>query len=167
MKCMFCNKTATVHLTDIVNLKKREAHLCEGCARERNLLRDPPNPQIDLKALMNLLMPPIPAQSKAELPSATEPGCPECGLTYAAFKAEGRLGCGHDYEVFRSILEPLLERVHRAVVHTGKLPIAAHRAAQIEDLRTQMKAAVAIEDYEQAARLRDLIRQQEAQGTPG
>lgn len=167
MKCMFCKKTATVHLTDIVNLKQREVHLCERCARERNLLPDPPGPQIDLKALMNLLMPPIPAQSSAGLPQGTEPSCPECGLTYAAFKAEGRLGCGHDYEAFRPVLEPLLERVHRAVVHAGKLPVAARRAARIEDLRTQMKAAVAIEDYEQAARLRDLIRQQEAEGTPG
>ena len=166
-KCMFCNKPATVHLEDIVNLKRREAHLCERCARERKLLPDPPGPQIDLKALMNLLMPPITVQSGAGLPPATETTCPECGLTYAAFKAEGRLGCGHDYEAFRLVLEPLLERVHRAVIHTGKLPAAARRVAQIKDLQAQMKIAVAIEDYEQAARLRDLIRQQEAEGTPG
>jgi protein arginine kinase activator len=167
MKCMFCNNTATVHIQDIVKMKKRESHMCEQCARERNLLPSPPGPSIDLKALMNLLIPPIAVHSGAGLPPATEPSCPTCGLTYAAFKAEGRLGCGHDYEAFRSILEPLLERVHRAVTHTGKLPVAARRAAQIEDLRGQMKAAVAIEDYEQAARLRDLIRKQDAEGTPG
>jgi protein arginine kinase activator len=162
---MFCNKPATVHLEEVVNLKRREMHLCERCARERNLLPEAPAPQINLKALMSLLMPPLAAP--AGVPQAIEPSCPQCGLTYGAFKAEGRFGCSHDYDAFRPVLEPLLERVHRAVTHTGKLPVNACRLARIEDLRTQMKAAVAIEDYEQAARLRDLIRQQEAEGIPG
>jgi protein arginine kinase activator len=164
---MFCNKPATVFLTDIVNLKKREAHLCDQCARERNLLPDPPGPQIDLKALMNLLMPPSAAPAATGSQPTIEPSCPACGLTYAAFKAEGRLGCGHDYEAFRPVLEPLLERVHRAVVHAGKFPAAARRTARLDDLRNQMKAAVGIEDYEQAARLRDLLRQLETEGTLG
>jgi protein arginine kinase activator len=167
MKCMFCNNPATVHLGNFVNQKKREAHLCEQCARERNLLPDPPAPPIDLKALMNLLMPAIPLQSQGGAAIAAEPVCPNCGLTYAAFKAEGRFGCGHDYETFRTVLEPLLERVHRATTHTGKLPLARSRAAEIEDIRARMTAAAGIEDYEQAARLRDLIRQKEAEGTPG
>jgi len=162
---MFCDKKATMFVKQFVNLKESEVHLCERCARERNLLPNPPGPQIDLKALMNLLMPPIHISSGTD--SATDPNCPKCGLTYATFKAEGRLGCEHDYETFRSILEPLLERIHRAVNHTGKLPVSARLAARIQDLRTQMKEAIAIEDYEQAARLRDLIRQQEAQGTSG
>jgi protein arginine kinase activator len=165
-KCMFCDKKATMFVKQFVNLKMHEVQLCERCARERNLLPDPPSPQIDLKALMNLLIPPIHVPV-GEGTTATEPQCPKCGLNYASFKAEGRLGCGHDYETFRSILEPILERVHRSVVHTGKHPATAQLAARIEELRTQMNAAVAVEDYEQAARLRDLIRQQEAQGTPG
>ena len=166
MKCMFCDNPATVHLTDIVNKKKREAHLCEQCARERNLLPDPPGPQIDLKALMNLLMAPL-QQPGAGPQAAAEPACPACGLTYAAFKAEGRFGCGHDYDAFRPVLEPLLERVHRATAHAGKLPAAARRASELADLKARMKAAAEVEDYEGAARLRDLIRQKEAEGTAG
>jgi protein arginine kinase activator len=163
---MFCNNPATVHLTDIVNKKKREAHLCEQCARERNLLPDPPGPQIDLTALMNLLLSPFQQPQGGALAPAAEPACPACGLTYAAFKAEGRFGCGHDYDAFRVVLEPLLERVHRATAHAGKQPASARRLAELEDLRAKMKSAIAIEDYEQAARLRDLIRQKEAEGTP-
>ena len=167
MKCMFCNNPATVHLGNFANQKKREAHLCERCARERNLLPDPPAPPIDLKALMNLLMPAIPLQVPGGSAIAAERVCPKCGLNYAAFKAEGRFGCGHDYETFRPVLEPLLERVHRAVAHTGKLPLARSRLAEIEAIRARMNAAAAAEDYEQAARLRDLIRHKEAEGTPG
>ena len=71
MKCMFCDNPATVHLTDIVNKKKREVHLCEECARERNLLPDPPGPQIDLTALMNMLLTPLqrPAAERPRRPS--------------------------------------------------------------------------------------------------
>lgn len=156
MKCMFCNKPATVHLTDIVNKKKREAHLCERCARERNLLPEQPGPQIDLKALLSLMV----------APQAAEPTCPACGTTYAAFKAEGRFGCAQDYDAFRAALEPLLERVHRATAHTGKRPAAVQRAArgaELGDLRSRLRAAIKAEEYEEAARLRDLIRVMETE----
>lgn len=162
MKCMFCQNVATVHLTNIVNQLGWEAHLCEDCARERNLLGEAPGPPINLQALVQLLATPL-LTPRPDAPAA----CPACGLTYAAFKAEGRLGCRHDYEAFRSVLEPLLERVHRATVHQGKFPVAAQRFAELEDLQTRMKVAVAAEDYEQAARLRDLIRQKQAEGRPG
>jgi protein arginine kinase activator len=155
---------ATVHLAEIVDKHKREAHLCEYCARERKLLQDPPAPQIDLKALMHILMPPPLAAP------LVEPNCASCGMNYASFKAEGRFGCEEDYEVFRAMLEPLLERIHRAVTHVGKRPTAAARleaAREIEELRARMKHAVEAEDYEEAARLRDLIRQMETEGTPG
>jgi protein arginine kinase activator len=162
MKCMFCEKPATVHLTDIVNKKKREAHLCEQCARERNLLPEQPGLAVDLTALLKLMT--------APRAGAAEAACPTCGMSYAAFKAEGRFGCAHDYDAFRTALEPLLERVHRAVGHAGKLPAAARlaaRRARLDGLRAEMKTAAENEDYEQAARLRDLIRQLEAEGTPG
>lgn len=164
MKCMFCDNAATVHLTDIVNKKKREAHLCEKCARERDLLPQQPQQAINLKALVNMLAGPL--QTPAMPVAPVEIRCPECGLTYGVFKAQGRFGCAHDYQAFASILEPLLERVHRGTQHAGKLPAAARvafRAARLSELHTEMKVAVEGEDYEQAARLRDLIRQIEAE----
>jgi protein arginine kinase activator len=165
MKCQFCDNPATVHLTEIVkgSKRKREAHLCERCARERNLLPDQPVPQIDLKALLQLLVGPL---------APADPGtltCPACGLEYAEFRAEGRLGCPADYDAFRPALEPLLERVHRSVRHAGKVP--AHfrrqvREAELKELRRLLSAAVAGEKYEEAARLRDLIRQKEGSDEP-
>jgi protein arginine kinase activator len=167
---MFCENPATVHLTDIVNKKKREAHLCEKCARERNLLPEQPGPQINLKALLNLMISPFQPPASGAGIAVHEMACPACGQTFAAFKAEGRFGCAHDYDAFEGVLEPLLERIHRATAHAGKIPSStrvAAKTAKIEDLRSQMKAAVEVEDYEQAARLRDLIRKMEAEGTTG
>jgi protein arginine kinase activator len=168
MKCQFCDNPATVHLTKIVNKKKREVRLCEACARKRNLLPAPPQagaPAIDLKALLGLLVGPL-------QPGGADPGsltCPTCGLQYAEFRAEGRLGCPADYDAFRPLLEPLLERIHRSLGHAGKVPVAVRRHlrdAELDDLRRRMQAAVADERYEEAARLRDLIRQKEVPDEP-
>lgn len=165
MKCQTCDDPATFHLTDVVNKKKRELHLCERCARERNLIPDPPGPQIDLKALMGLLAGPFPLLGSAPaepavapVPDPTAGACELCGMTVAEFKAAGRLGCAHDYESLRPALEPLLERIHRGLTHAGKLP----RAVRVRAWKQQMGAAVAAENYEEAARLRDLIRAHES-----
>lgn len=154
MKCFYCGREATVHLTDIVNKKKRQLELCEECARKHELIPESPSPQLNLQALVGLIMgQPTPT---AEVAGLT---CPSCGLQYAAFRADGRLGCPADYEAFRQALEPLLARIHRATRHEGKTPRTAAREAELTQLREQLRAAVAAEHYEDAARLRDLIRQ--------
>lgn len=146
MKCLFCAKPATIHLTDIVHKKKKEMHLCEACAREKNLLPDAPG-ELNVSAVIQLVMDAV---------------CPECGTPYAHFKAQGRLGCPHDYEVFRSLLEPLVERIqNNAVRHVGKVPVRHRRRlarARRVELEAQLRSAVAAERYEEAARLRDVIR---------
>ncbi|MCI0704152.1 MAG: UvrB/UvrC motif-containing protein, partial [Planctomycetia bacterium] len=161
MKCQICGNPASVHLTDIANKKKRELHLCERCARERKLIPEQPGPQLDLKALLNLLMNQFPhsveggGKTSEGIASPPTLACEVCGLTLAEFKAEGRLGCPHDYEALRLALEPLLERIHRCITHAGKAP----KAVRLNEWKKQMQAAISAEDYEEAARLRDLIRQ--------
>lgn len=161
MNCHYCGQPATVHLTDIVNKKKREMHLCDGCAKAHDLLPDGPAAELNLTALVQLIMGQPPAAAEA-----AGLRCPECGLTYTSFRADGRLGCPHDYDAFRPALEPLLDRVHRATRHAGKAPKAAARRAEIGRLRDELAAAVAAERYETAARLRDQIRQKEGADEP-
>lgn len=164
MKCQFCNNPATVHLTKVVNKRKRELQLCEACARKRKLLPGSGAAgtlTVDVKALLGLLVGPL--QPGSHDPNAL--ACPDCGLQYAEFRAEGRLGCPRDYETFRTLLEPLLERIHRSLTHAGKVPSGfreMQRGAELSLLRQQMADAVAGEHYERAAQLRDLIRQKEA-----
>ena len=73
------------------------------------------------------------------------------------FRAEGRLGCPHDYDVFRAGLEPLLQRIHRADPPRRQAPAttgaAPHRHAELVELRQQLRQAVEAEAYEEAARL--------------
>src|SRR5262249_22696527 len=97
--------------------------------------------------------------------------CPVCGIKYMEFRAQGRLGCPHDYSVFRNGLAPLLQRIHRATRHVGKAPRKAmpsgDRLVEIARLRRQLQSAVDAEAYEEAARIRDLLRKKEATDESG
>jgi protein arginine kinase activator len=161
MKCQSCDSPATVHLTDIVSGKKKELHLCQECAEKQKLLS---HQELNLPAILQSLIGHHVGGLSDELARLT---CPVCGIKYMEFRAEGRLGCPHDYTVFRTGLQPLLLRIHRAERHVGKSParLPQRQALQGEmELRRQLRAAVDEERFEEAARLRDLIRQGESQG---
>ena len=162
MKCQSCENQATVHLTNIVNGQKQAIHLCQECAEKKELIKQQ---ELNLSAILQSVIGQHIGQLTDELSRLT---CPVCGIKYMEFKAEGRLGCPHDYEVFQSALEPLLMRIHRSQRHVGKAPRhgAEHKVQQAEltELRCRLRAAVENEAYEEAARLRDLIRQKEASG---
>lgn len=166
MKCQFCSNPATVHLTDIIDQQKKELHLCEACARQQQLLPEPKQ-ELNLPALLNLL---IGQHVSPVTEKLARSACPDCGTSYMEFRHAGRLGCPADYEVFREGLLPILERLHRSTRHTGKVP--RHRAqnaarqAELLDLRHRLRSAVDAERYEEAAGLRDLLRQKEATDEP-
>ncbi len=165
MNCQACEKTATVHLTDIVNGHKREVHLCQGCAEKREILK---HQELNLSAILQSVIGQHVGPMTDELARLT---CPSCGIKYMEFKAEGRLGCHQDYEVFRAALAPLLQRIHRALRHVGKVPVHAVRNAalqtEIMEIRQHLRRAVEAESYEEAARLRDLIKTKESTDEPG
>ncbi len=162
MKCQFCSNPATVHLTDIVNKQKKELHLCQACAEQKKLVN---KQELNLPAILQTLIGAHVGPASDELARLT---CPQCGIKYMEFRAEGRLGCPHDYEVFRAGLEPILQRIHRAGRHVGKSPRHRQRpaaaVAELVELRKQLREAVEAEAYEDAIRLRDQIRQKEATG---
>jgi protein arginine kinase activator len=165
VKCHYCSNPATVHLTDIINGHKRETHLCQACAEKKQLLNQQ---ELNLSAILQSVIGPHIGAVTEDLARLT---CPECGIKYMEFKAEGRLGCPHDYQVFHTALEPLLQRIHRATRHAGKHPRHGRRPAawhaEVIALRHQLREAVDTENYEEAARLRDLLRQKETTDEPG
>jgi protein arginine kinase activator len=164
MKCQFCSNPATVHLTDIVDHEKKELHLCQACAESKQLIKQQ---ELNLPAILQSLIGQHLGKQTDKLSRLT---CPTCGIKYMEFRAQGRLGCPHDYEVFRTGLEPLLQRIHRKTRHVGKVPrrvVPTGKAAELVELRRLLHAAVEAEAYEEAARLRDLLRQKEATDESG
>jgi protein arginine kinase activator len=164
VKCQLCSNPATVHLTDIVNSKKKELHLCQACAESKNLIKQQ---TLDLPAILQTLIGQHLGQPTDELSRLT---CPACGIKYMEFRGQGRLGCPHDYAVFRVGLEPLLQRIHRHTQHQGKVPrrrVPPNQNAELVELRSRLQAAIDSEAYEEAIRLRDLLRRKEATDESG
>jgi protein arginine kinase activator len=165
VKCQFCSKPATVHLTDIVDNQKKEMHLCQACAEAQQLIQ---HKELNLPAILQSLIGQHLGPQTDELARLT---CPACGIKYMEFRAQGRLGCPHDYEVFRNGLTPLLQRIHRCTRHVGKSPARGRpdpaRQAELVELRHRLVRAVDAEAYEEAARIRDLLRKKEATDESG
>jgi protein arginine kinase activator len=165
VKCQSCSKPATVHLTDIVQGHKKELHLCQECAEKQQLIK---HQELNLSAILQTVLGQQLGQPSDELARLL---CPACGIKYMEFRAEGRLGCPHDYVVFQAALEPLLQRIHRGDRHVGKTPRHARHAPawldELVELRRQLRTAIETEAYEEAARLRDLLRQKEAADEAG
>lgn len=160
MQCQNCTNPATVHQTFIVDGQKQVTHLCQTCAEKKQVLV---HQELNLPAILQSL---ITQQLGPVTDSLSRLTCPCCGIQYMEFRAEGRLGCPKDYEVFRVGLDPLLKRIHRATKHLGKSPrrhpAGRQRYAELIALRNQLQAAVEAEAFEEAARLRDLIRHKES-----
>jgi len=163
MLCSVCKKKeATVFLTEIIEDKVLKVDLCEDCAKERGVTDPAGFTQADL--LLGLGLAPA-KQSKPSTPE-NEWRCPECGFTQADFKKAGRLGCATCYETFGEELDELLRAMHKGLKHVGKVPKGLQTAVvvteRLKELQQQLKQAIASENYEQAAVLRDEIKRLEA-----
>lgn len=156
MKCQRCPKQATLHITDVLAEGQfEEVHLCEDCAKK--YLYEPPSKKSG-KALE-----PLGEDVDAEGLSAK--ACEACGMKFVEFRNHGRLGCPHDYEAFREELLPLLESVHGETKHAGKAPRRLPRAKsgqlELAQLRRKLQQSISEEKYEDAAQLRDRIKELE------
>jgi protein arginine kinase activator len=91
--------------------------------------------------------------------------CANCGLTYSDFKKIGRLGCSDCYDTFRKYLGPLLKKIHGSGIHTGKSPVKGARVAKkkgdVGGLRNDLQRAIEAEAFEEAAKIRDQIKEME------
>jgi protein arginine kinase activator len=160
MLCDVCKcNDATVFLTQILEGKMQKVNLCDACSKEKGV-QDPTG-----FALADLLLG-IGAAEEIEKGSTTQK-CPVCGFTQADFKKTGRLGCSVCYRTFEEGLGALLKAMHKGTEHVGKLPQRAYREIELSDkmraLNDDLKKAVAEENYETAASLRDQIKRLEHQ----
>jgi protein arginine kinase activator len=155
MNCEKCHKNhATIHLTAIEGGMKKEAHLCDECARQTGVhLKF----NFSISDLLGGLMEPT-----TKTPKVNQVRCPECGITYSEFKTKARLGCANDYEVFRSELLRLLEKIHGSTQHAGKTPHTVDAQVRKENelirLKKDLESVVKSEDFEKAAEIRDRIK---------
>jgi protein arginine kinase activator len=167
MKCQQCEKPATFHITELLDGKPQELHLCEEHARQY-LTASPHEPTTAVSGMAAALAQQMAVgQTAEELAQLDQQVCPICGISFYEFRSQGRLGCPHDYVCFEAQLEPLIVNIHGESEHVGKRP---HRPAhgsekrtQLIRLRREMKEAIDDENYERASELRDEIQRIECE----
>jgi protein arginine kinase activator len=175
MLCDRCQKRdAKILYTEIINGVKKEQHLCEECATdytsfqmEKPLL----NSDLTLGDLLSTLFDSYTSADKKKT-GETVPTeiCDNCGTTYEEFLQKGRFGCAHCYQSFNrnGQLGKTLKGIQGAEIHTGKRPKGLVTAgsdrilkdfSEAERLALKLQEAIEKEEFEEAARLRDLIKQ--------
>jgi protein arginine kinase activator len=171
MYCERCkNLEATIHLTEIIKDVKSEVHLCESCAREIGLNSKLSNFSLSIPEMLSFL-------NVDEVDEyATGNVCKTCGLSFLDYSREGKLGCPDCYTYLGESLKSVIAGYHGATTHAGKHPanpaagegsmvtnavrmIAAKKSK--EELKIMLSRAVFEERYEEAALLRDKIRELE------
>ena len=158
MLCEKCGKNhATTHIKTVVNGIVREYNLCDICAA---------NSGYSGNSLTGMLASMFGDISSLESFKEKQK-CSVCGASFSDIAKSGKVGCSECYNTFYDELLPYLKRVHGSTKHVGKIPNSAPLAVvpkgeTIEQLRSELSRLVSEENYEQAAVIRDKIKEMEA-----
>ncbi len=154
--CDLCKQApAAIQFVEQRGTETRKISICQGCAAKQGISQDGNSLTFNLPSLL--------AAMSGMAGAATEdPVCPGCGLTGAQFREGGRFGCARCYEVFEDIIKPIIKRAQAGEAHRGLAPARlapSLEKSEIADLRRQLEENVRAEKYEEAARIRDRIRE--------
>lgn len=160
MKCENCGeRDAQIHLTQIVDNSVTTVHLCEECASTKGVQTGPAagaNPLNDFVASIGLGVESAPSDEESTME------CPNCSSSLKDFREVGKLGCPVCYDTFHAHLKGLLRRLHGSSHHVGKYYFAdsdeTDHERKAKELQKQLKRAVAAENFELAAELRDQLQ---------
>ncbi|MGN0635358.1 MAG: UvrB/UvrC motif-containing protein [Acutalibacteraceae bacterium] len=173
MLCQNCGKReATTHIKRVVNGETSESHFCAECASSLGYKDVFSGWGLNFSDLLGGFL----GENVSDQGVLTGGArCRKCGSSWNDIVRDGRLGCAECYRSFYDKLLPSLQRIHGRIRHTGKVSgsVGKHapvqekseqeiREEKIESLKKQMDEAVAAQDFEQAAKLRDEIRTLEA-----
>ena len=163
MMCERCGqRPASVHITEIINGQRNESHLCEVCAGEMQQQGyGYVVPPIQLHHFLASLLNHNVTEGHKQQPASSGRVCEKCGATEEQIAGQGLLGCGECYPYFADRVQPLIRKIQGSTWHTGKVPERtggrARLIKEISGLKKDLKEAVAKEEFEQAAQLRDKI----------
>jgi len=175
MLCENCKtNTATVHVKGFALGMKAELHLCQECSQNMANMVNMDNMPVSLENIFKGIMESVQSQmgmplgqqiQNPQVPRKTPGPCGVCGLSYDQFKTTGKLGCDECYKAFPKEILALFKNVQGSSHHEGKYPkrfgSQIRQQREVDKLRTSLKQAIDEENYEEAAKIRDQIRQME------
>ena len=175
MKCQNCGvNEANVRYTQIINGVKKEMALCEECSKNLGISDFDFNMPINFSNFLGDLF----EDTENLLPDYIrneELKCDGCGMTYQEFSKVGKFGCAKCPEAFKSKLNRILQNVHGTTKHVGKeyktidkpkvketiSNEEIEKQNKLKDLKRKQEKAIKEENYEEAAILRDKIKELE------
>lgn len=155
MLCNECEKNnATVHITKIINGVKTETHLCEECAKKQQLF----NNNFSMENLISGII-----NEAFDNKYLSTISCANCEMTLDEFRKKGKFGCANCINEFKKMLIPVIKSVQGYESHVGKIPKKSGGnliiQRNIEELKYQLKKVIEQENYEEAAVIRDKIKE--------
>lgn len=169
MICQECNNApASVHVKKRQGDDENSVHLCRTCAQKMGWNNPLEDVKFPLAQFISSMMNDLSGTEAQQGAMDTGGKCSECGLSFQEFSRTGRLGCGNCYEDFRESMHDLLRRIHGGVRHQGKRPAGEPKVKKTapktgksttRQLKAELDRAVADEDFEKAAQLRDQLRE--------
>ena len=167
MLCENCKKLeANTTITKNINGHVTVRHLCGQCAAKQGLGA--------VGSVFGSMLGGIFSDMVGAGPVAK---CRVCGSTFSDFTRTGKAGCPNCYTEFYPQLLPTLQKIHGKVGHVGKVGESAPKPEEPkqeapsavekptpskEEIRAELKAqlakAIEVQEFEQAAQLRDQIK---------
>ncbi|WP_125153890.1 UvrB/UvrC motif-containing protein [Clostridium rectalis] len=165
MLCEMCKKNkANVHITRIINGTTKQANVCEECAKQMsgfNISADMNvNSPFTFQNILGGIMDYINQPTQDNIDSISI--CENCKTTYKDFRETGLVGCSECYEKFNNMIMPVVRRVQGSIEHSGKIPKKFGKdilyKKKVNKLKEELQKAIAVEEYERAAEIRDMIK---------
>lgn len=178
MLCQNCGKNeVNFKYTQVINGVKKEMALCDKCAKELGLDTIDFNIPINFSSFLGDFFNEY--NDSAFLPgfsTATILKCPNCGMSYEDFIQTGKFGCSECYDTFSERINPVLKNIHGTNAHVGRKSRmltnnvkekkvednkkeTKNENDEIKKLNDELKMAIKEERYEDAAKLRDKIKE--------
>jgi protein arginine kinase activator len=169
MLCEKCGKNpANTHLKQVINGSATEMHLCSECAEELGYgFFSEFKPFNDLVPSLNSFLGGLFTQTIPQQTINSPNKCSYCGSSFDEIAQSAIVGCSNCYREFNEQLLPSIKRIHGKTKHVGKIPGSTSNHLklrhELETLKQKLNEAVAAQDYENAAKIRDKIREIEGQ----
>ncbi|MFH1011582.1 MAG: UvrB/UvrC motif-containing protein [bacterium] len=157
--CERCSEQpASVEFVQIIGNVRKHTYLCRECALEHSL----EGPIETLRAFAQQIFQQwlAAAGEQKEPLEIPEAPCRECGTTFRKFLESGLLGCPVCYAEFHDALKPVLRRLHgvtRMKTAESERDAESQKARHME-LEAELQKALAGENYELAAKIRDELK---------
>lgn len=173
MKCDFCNNNeATIYLIKIQGGSVERINICRECAKDFSFLNEEDFYNDPAKTFYKIFQPDDGVNHSVRnkkilqnLNYSRNLKCSYCGMDLKTIKRTGKAGCGNCYSEFKDILFPVIKSIQGSLENKGKIPINTSRKIRLEksikDLRNKLQNEITIENFEEAAKIRDRIKRLE------